>query len=108
MEVDLLAERTPVRFEAHLCAGVRRDDIAGVFVSHVSALDVFSQGRTEREALHAIESAVRLYFVTAHSRGFLHRILALLEAERASDGLSLLEDYVRILDLRAPVAPVAP
>ena len=108
MEVDLLADPTPVHLEAHLGAGVRRDDIASVFVSHAPALDVFSQGSTEREALHAIESAVRLYFATAHDHGFLHRILARLEAERASDGSSPLEDYVRILDLRAPVAPVAP
>jgi hypothetical protein len=108
VEVDLPADPTPVRLEAHLGVGIRRDDSASVFVSHAPALDVFSQGRTEREALHAIESAVRLYFVTAHDHGFLHRILARLEAERAFDGISPLEDYVRILDLRAPMAPVAP
>jgi predicted RNase H-like HicB family nuclease len=108
VEVDLPADPTPLRLEAHLGAGIRRDDIANVFVSHAPALDVFSQGRTEREALHAIESAVRLYFVTAHDHRSLHRILARFEAERASDSLSPLEEYVRILDLPAPMTPVAP
>jgi predicted RNase H-like HicB family nuclease len=107
VEVDLPAD-PPVRLEAHLGAGVRRDDVARVFVSHVPALDVYSQGRTEREAIHAIESAVRLYVVTAHDRGFLHRILARLEADRAFDSISPLEDYVRILEVCAPVAPVLP
>jgi len=108
VEVDLPADPTPVRLEAHLGAAIRRDDIANVFVSHAPVLDVFSQGRTEREALHAIESAVRLYFVTAHAHGFLHRILARLRAERAFDGISPLEEYIRILDLRTPVEPVVP
>jgi predicted RNase H-like HicB family nuclease len=108
VEVDLPADPTPLRLEAHLGAAIRRDDLAKVFVGHAPALDVFSQGLTEREALHAIESAVRLYFVTAHDHGFLRRILAGLEAERAFDGISPREDYVRILDLRAPAAPVAP
>jgi predicted RNase H-like HicB family nuclease len=108
VEVDLPTDPTPVRLEAHLVADIRWDDRASVCVSHAPALDVYSQGRTEREALHAIESAVRLYFVTAHAHGFLRRILARLEAERAFDGISPLKDYVRILDSRAPVEPVAP
>jgi predicted RNase H-like HicB family nuclease len=108
VEVDLPADPTPVRLETHLEICIRRDDSASVFVSHAPALDVFSQGRTDREALHAIESAVRLYFVTAHEQGFLQRILARLEAEEAFDGIAPLRDYVRILDLGAPLAPAAP
>ena len=106
--VDLLADTTPVRLEAHLRASVRRDELASAFVSHAPALGLFSQGRTEREAIRAIENAVRLYFVTAHDHGFLHRILARLDAERTSDDVAAAEDYVRILDLRAPVAAAAP
>jgi predicted RNase H-like HicB family nuclease len=98
----------PVRLEAHLEVRTRRDESASVVVSHAPALDVFSQGRTEREALHAIESAVRLYFVTAHEQGFLQRILARLEAEETFDSIAPLRDYVRLLDLGAPVAPAAP
>ncbi len=109
LEVHLVADTTRVRLEADLLAGVRRDDIASVFVSHAPALDLYSQGRTEREALHAIENAVRLYFVTAHDRGFLNRILARLDVESASDPkISAPQDYIRIVDLPAPVAPVTP
>jgi hypothetical protein len=105
--VDLVAATTPVRLEAHLWATVRRDDVVGVFVSHAPALDLFSQGRTEREALHALEHAVRLYFLTAHDHAFLHRILARLDAEPASDELLAVQDYVRILEVAAPMTPAA-
>jgi hypothetical protein len=106
--VDLLADVTPVRLEAHLGARVWSDPAAQVFVGHAPALGLFSQGRTEREALEAIENAVRLYFLTAHDRGFLHRILARLEGGHSSSGISAAEDHVRILDLGAPMEPVIP
>jgi predicted RNase H-like HicB family nuclease len=108
LEIPLVTDTTRVLLKADLLAGIRRDDIASVFVGHAPALDLYSQGRTEREALHAIENAVRLYFVTAHDRGFLNRILARLDVESASDPrISRPPDYVRIVDLLAPAAAVA-
>jgi len=63
------------RLEVQVLASVRRDDDAGVFVSHVPVLQIYSQGRTEEDALRAIEGAVRLYVKAASERGLLARIL---------------------------------
>jgi predicted RNase H-like HicB family nuclease len=50
-----------------LRAGTRRDDQAGVFVSHCPGLRLFSQGRSADEAKDALKSAIKLY-LTAHLR----------------------------------------
>lgn len=54
-----------IRIEARLNVWVRWDDMAKVFVSCAPALDIYSQAATEQEALRAIESAMRLYLITA-------------------------------------------
>jgi hypothetical protein len=53
---------------------VNRDDHAKVYVGHAPALNLYSQGRTEQEALRAIEHAVRLYVSVVAGRGYLHRL----------------------------------
>jgi len=62
------------RLEVQVVASIRRDDDVELFVSHVPVLKLYSQGRTEGEALRAIECAVRLYLKTASERGLLDRI----------------------------------
>lgn len=62
------------RLEVQVVASIWRDDDADLFVSHVPVLRLYSQGRTEEEALRAIECAVRLYLKTASERGLLDRI----------------------------------
>jgi hypothetical protein len=54
-----------IRLEAQLNVNVRWDEAAKVYVSHAPALDIYSQATTEAEALRAIESAMRLYLITA-------------------------------------------
>ena len=46
--------------------GVRFDVQTRVFVSYAPALKIYSQGPTQEEALRAIESAIRLYLITAY------------------------------------------
>ena len=105
LEVHLVAETSRVRLQAGLRAGVRRDDIASIFVGHAPSLDLYSQGRSEGEALHAIENAVRLYFVTAHGRGFLDRVLSRFDREAASDrDMAAPKDYIRVIEVPDPVA----
>ena len=55
-----------IQIIAQLDVGVRWDEPAHVYVSYAPALELYSQGPTEEEALRAIESAMRLYLVTAH------------------------------------------
>lgn len=64
-----------IRFEAQLLAGTRWDEEARTFVAHAPALNLYSQGPTEEEAQRAIESAIRLYLVTAYNAGILDRVL---------------------------------
>jgi predicted RNase H-like HicB family nuclease len=75
LDADLVADATRVRFEGRFVASIRKAELANVFVSHVPLLDVYSQGRTEQEAIRAIESAVRLYVVAAYRRGSLGRLM---------------------------------
>jgi predicted RNase H-like HicB family nuclease len=75
LDADLVADATRVHFEGRFLACIRKADVANVFVSHVPLLDVYSQGRTEQEAIRAIESAVRLYVVAAYRRGSLGCIM---------------------------------
>lgn len=54
---------------------IKRDDEAGVFVSHCPSLNVYSQGETEREAIDAIQSALHLYISAAYRFDKLDQIL---------------------------------
>lgn len=64
-----------IRVEAQLLAGTRWDAEAKTFVSHAPALNLYSQGPSEKEAARAIESAVKLYLTTAYEAGILDRVL---------------------------------
>ena len=67
-----------IQITAQLDVGVRWDEQARVFVSYAPALQLYSQGPSEEEAFRAIESAIRMYIVTAH------------EANKLSDTLNRL------------------
>lgn len=99
LDADLVADATRVHFEGRFLACIRKADVANVFVSHVPLLDVYSQGRTEQEAIRAIESAVRLYVVAAHRRGSLGRIMQRhpFGPARHVDGSSS-QEYMRVRD----------
>lgn len=99
LDADLVADAARVHFEGRFLACIRKADVANVFVSHVPLLDVYSQGRTEQEAIRAIESAVRLYVVAAYRRGSLGRIMQRhpFGPARHVDGASS-QEYMRVRD----------
>jgi predicted RNase H-like HicB family nuclease len=100
LDADLVADATRVRFEGRFVASIQKAELANVFVSHVPLLDVYSQGRTEQEAIRAIESAVRLYVVAAYRRGSLGRLMQrhpFGPARRHVEGSSS-QEYMRVRD----------
>ena len=88
-----------IRFEAQVMAGTRWDQTAETFVSYTPALDLYSQGPTEPEALRGLESAIRLYLITAYEKGMLARLLQ-RHGFKASAGVPAiaLQEYIRILE----------
>jgi hypothetical protein len=97
VDADAIVDGTRVQLAAELLIVVHEDDRAKVYVSHAPAVDVYSQGRTEHEAVLALEQAIRSYIITAHSRGYLERIL-LRSALRSTDDSRIPppRQYVRI------------
>lgn len=83
-----------MQLDAELLIVVHKDDRAQVYVSQAPALNGYSQGRTEHEAVLALEQAIRSYIITAHGRGYLERIL-LRSALRSTDD-RIPRQYVRI------------
>ncbi len=99
LDADLVADATRVRFEGRFVACIQKADLANVFVGHVPLLGVYSQGRTEQEAIRAIESAVRLYVVAAYRRGSLGRLVQRhpFGPARHVEGSSS-QEYMRVRD----------
>ena len=64
-----------IRIEAQLNVRVRWDDAAGVYVSYAPALDIYSQGKTQDDAIRAIEGAMRMYLITALEEDKIGRVL---------------------------------
>lgn len=64
-----------IRIEAQLNVRVRWDDAAGVYVSYAPALDIYSQGKTQDDAVRAIEGAMRMYLITALEEDKIGRVL---------------------------------
>ena len=84
-----------IRFEAQMMAGTRWDQTAETFVSYAPALDLYSQGPTEPEALRGLESAIRLYLITAYEKGMLDR---LLQRHGFKAPAIAVNEYIRILE----------
>jgi len=91
-----------IRFETQLIAGTRWDDEAKTFVSHAPALNLYSQGPTETEAARAIESAVKLYLITAYEAGVLERILKRrgFSPPGGTSAIVSPKEYIRVLEER--------
>ena len=87
-----------LRIEARLNVGVRWDEAARIYVSYSPALDIFSQGTTEKEAIRALESAMRMYLVTAIEGQKLDAVLNRF-AERTSGGgpEGASSEYIKVL-----------
>lgn len=88
-----------IRIEAQLNVSVRWDEPARMFVSYAPALDIYSQGPTQEEAIRAIESAMRLHLVTALEVDSLEQVLKRF-AERVSSGIgpeSPHDQYIKVL-----------
>ena len=68
-------ERMQIRIEAQLNVSVRWDQVAGIYVSYAPALDIYSQGETTEDAIHAIEGAMRMYLITAMEGDKIGRVL---------------------------------
>jgi hypothetical protein len=96
-----------VRLATALIVVVHEDARAGVYVSHAPALDLYSQGRTEHEALCAIEHAIRSYVFTAHRRKSLGWILQHCALTSGEDPLGASSgQYVRVSSDRPLAASV--
>jgi predicted RNase H-like HicB family nuclease len=94
-----------IRFEAQLLAGTRRDEEAGTYVCHAPALNLFSQGSTEPEAVRAIESAIRLYLTTAYEGNLLEHVLkghgfTPSPPEQSGTVPTSADQYIRLLEER--------
>jgi hypothetical protein len=98
-----------IQIEAQLNVGVRWDQAARVFVSYAPALDIYSQGPTEQDAVRAIEGAMRMYIVTALETNKLDRVLERLGARTSGIGPEASE-YIKVVphggnQIRAKLIP---
>lgn len=73
VDAETVVDGTRMPLAAELLIVVHKDNQAKVYVSHAPALNVYSQGRTEHEAVLALEQAVRSYIIAVHRRGYLER-----------------------------------
>ena len=64
-----------VSFKAQLIAGIKKEELK-LYVSYCPALDLYSQGETEKEAKKNIVEAVELFIQTAYEEGTLKNVLA--------------------------------
>ena len=64
---------TRIAFQLSVPIDVRPDDVG--YVAHCPALDVYSQGDTEQDALDNLNEALRLFVESCYLRGTLERVL---------------------------------
>jgi len=64
-----------LQFTVKLMGGVRLDKETNVFVSRCPALDLYSQGTSEDEAVRALSSAIHLFLTTCFERDILGEVL---------------------------------
>jgi predicted RNase H-like HicB family nuclease len=86
------------RIDALLNVHVRWDAPSGTYVSYAPALDIYSQGETERGALRAIEGAMRMYLVTALETEKLGGVLKRFSEAVSGIGPELPSDqYIKVV-----------
>ncbi|MBI5815954.1 MAG: hypothetical protein HZB29_10150 [Nitrospinae bacterium] len=62
-----------ITFEAKLPASLKKE--GDIVISHCPALDVWSQGNNQKEALKNLIEAVHLFLVSCYERGTLDKAL---------------------------------
>jgi len=62
-----------IKFEIKLLATVEKE--GGWYISSCPALDVFSQGKTKKEALANLQDALSLFVHSCYERGVLGEVL---------------------------------
>ena len=96
--------------EAQLVVGVRWDEQAHVFVSHAPALDIYSQGVTHEDAIRAIESAMRMYLITAVEQNKIDGVLKRFSEATSGIGQAspALDQYIKVVpdDGRHGLGPI--
>ena len=109
-----------IKFTVNLKGATRHDEETGLFVGFCPALRVYSQGRTQQEAMQALESSLCLLVVTCFKQGILDRVLsnAGFTATSTPDSLSTSEaceefimiqraHFDRVFDMSVPLELVA-
>ena len=93
-----MALRSIITFNAQLCAGIKWDEQARVFVTWAPSLQVLSQGKSETEAKRALTDAVSLLLTTAYDIDILETVLkgAGLQPASPSTSIADLEEYVSV------------
>jgi predicted RNase H-like HicB family nuclease len=91
--------------------GIGRDEDADVYVSHCPALNVYSQGETEEEALEAIKSAVSMHLTTAFDFNRLEKVLRKCGFEQMRSAGDFIEpskdlNFVRVRKVSRPDATI--
>ncbi len=87
-----------MQIEARLYVTVRRDEAAGVFVSYAPALDIYSQGETQEHAVQAIESAMRMYLITALEEDKIGRVLKRFGEVVSGIGPKASTQYIKVVE----------
>lgn len=85
------------RIDAQINVRVRQDEVAGAYVSHAPALDIYSQGETEESAIRAIEGAMRMYLITALETDKLERIVTRFNEAVTGIGPGLSGQYIKVV-----------
>lgn len=62
-----------ILFKVILPVSVHRED--GLFVSFCPVLDVMSQGKTDKEAIHNLIEATQAFLLSCYERGTLDQVL---------------------------------
>ncbi len=87
-----------ITFNAQLCAGIKWDKEAGVFVTWAPSLQLFSQGKSRTEAKRALTDAVGLLLTTAYDMDILETVLkgAGLQPASPSTSIADLDEYISV------------
>ena len=109
-----------IKFTLSLKGATRYDEQAHVYVGFCPALKVYSQGKTESEAMKALRSILGLYLETCYQNGILHSVLTKAGFVAVGSGASsppqeACEEYImieranfdRVFDMDVPLELVA-
>jgi predicted RNase H-like HicB family nuclease len=78
-----------IKFTMSLRGATRYDEKARIYVGYCPALNVYSQGRTQSEAMEALRSILGSYLETCYEHGILHSVLTKAGFTAVSSGAPL-------------------